>query len=247
MNKRTARRAGISLLALFALIFFLVYTQISQEADVAAFKLVNEAWHVQALDPLFEYASLYGRAYFWVPVVFFAWVLGGRKYKKGALTMVLAFLLIIAVGEALKALYFRPRPFEEVSSAIVLLHKPSDSSFPSGHAMIVFGGATIALLFFEKKYSVPLLLEAALVSYSRVYVGLHYPTDVVAGAALGSGTALLTYAVFYGTTFFDRAYVGIETIYDWLLGELLKRGRLRCLRAEGYLAWAPSKRASVMP
>ncbi|MFP3220453.1 MAG: hypothetical protein RXR41_04870, partial [Candidatus Marsarchaeota archaeon] len=79
------------------------------------------------------------------------------------------------------------------------------------------------------------------------YVGLHYPTDVVAGAALGSGTALLTYAVFYGTTFFDRAYVGIETIYDWLLGELLKRGRLRCLRTDGYLAWAPSKRASVMP
>ncbi|MGC8674204.1 MAG: phosphatase PAP2 family protein [Thermoprotei archaeon] len=214
---RLAKFLGFFLLAVFAIIFLLVITGISQQFDVSLFKIINEDLHYAPLDKFFQLASIYGRSYVWVPVVFLAWVIGSKRYRRGALTMALAFLIVIAVGETLKFVYYRPRPFELISSAIVLLPKPHDSSFPSGHAMIVFAGATISVIFFKKRYSLPLLLEAFIVSYSRVYVGVHYPSDVLAGAALGSAISLLTYYYFYGTPLFERLYFSIESAYDAII------------------------------
>jgi len=216
-SMRAAKFLGFFLFAIFAIIFLLVITGLSQQFDISLFKIINEDLHYAPLDKFFQLASTYGRSYVWVPVVLFAWVMGGKRHKKGALTMALAFLIVIAVGETLKIVYYRPRPFELVSSAIVLVRKPLDSSFPSGHAMIVFAGATISIIFFRKRYSLPLLLEAFIVSYSRIYVGVHYPSDVLAGAALGSAISLLTYYYLYGTRLFERVYSSVESVYNAII------------------------------
>ncbi|MCL4362655.1 phosphatase PAP2 family protein, partial [Candidatus Parvarchaeota archaeon] len=151
---------GITLVVIFVIIFFLVNFKISNSFDLTVFKLINEKWSVSFLDPFFAAVAIYGREYFWVPVVALMWILGSafsnEKAKKGAVMLVIVFIAIIIIGLSLKAVYYRPRPFlNPLLSSVdhVLVPKDLDSSFPSGHALIVAGGAAVAFLFLRKRYS----------------------------------------------------------------------------------------------
>ncbi|MCL4361910.1 phosphatase PAP2 family protein, partial [Candidatus Parvarchaeota archaeon] len=133
---------------------------------------------------------------------------------------VIVFIAIIIIGLSLKAVYYRPRPFlNPLLSSVdhVLVPKDLDSSFPSGHALIVAGGAAVAFLFLRKRYSIPLVIEAALVSYSRVYVGVHYPTDVIAGVVLGVAIAFIIYSILINNKYFNKLYEIVDTIYKKIL------------------------------
>jgi undecaprenyl-diphosphatase len=90
---------------------------------------------------------------------------------------------------ALKLLIERPRPFIRYAEPKVLVPIPHDPSFPSGHSATSFAAATMLALAFPQ-FAPVLLILAAAVAYSRVYVGVHYPIDVIAGAALGALTAI---------------------------------------------------------
>ena len=97
----------------------------------------------------------------------------------------LAFLLAAAVGGVLKALFERPRPPLQTSEIHPAVSIPSSASFPSGHAITAFAAASaIAVLCPRLRW--PALVLAALVAFSRVYLGVHFWLDIVAGAALGS-------------------------------------------------------------
>ena len=99
--------------------------------------------------------------------------------------------VVLAVGCAeltvvvLHALIPRHRPFEHQ-----LGRHEHGHSFPSGHAMTAFAGATM-LATYLPRHRVSLLVLASLIALSRLYNGVHYPTDVVAGAAAGVAIALL--------------------------------------------------------
>jgi undecaprenyl-diphosphatase len=73
-----------------------------------------------------------------------------------------------------------------------LVHVPHSGSFPSGHAATAFACATV-LAWWDRRLAVPAFVMAALIAWSRVYVGVHWPLDVLGGAALGVlvATALL--------------------------------------------------------
>jgi undecaprenyl-diphosphatase len=92
---------------------------------------------------------------------------------------------------AIKAAVGRPRPFEAIPEADPLLGGVVGSSFPSGHAATSFAGA-VFLAFAMPRVALALFALATAVGYSRVYVGVHYPADVLAGAILGAavGTAV---------------------------------------------------------
>lgn len=94
---------------------------------------------------------------------------------------------------ALKYIVNRPRPYVTYPD---LTHVDSEGtpSFPSGHSSAAFGLATSLSLNYPKWYVVlPSMAWAGLTGYSRMYLGVHYPTDVLTGAALGAGTAWLTW------------------------------------------------------
>jgi undecaprenyl-diphosphatase len=94
----------------------------------------------------------------------------------------------------LKALVDRQRPYEVIPEADPLLRWDVAGAFPSGHAATSAAGAVV-LAYLLGRWGLWLGLLAAAVAFSRVYVGVHYPLDVLAGAALGAGVGLLAIAV----------------------------------------------------
>lgn len=107
---------------------------------------------------------------------------------KGRLLVVMALLLLVvsnAVSEQLKQLFQRPRPCLALETVRLLVGcSKTNFSFPSSHASNITAQALL-FAFFYRPIAVPLFLVAAGVGYSRVYVGVHYPLDVVGGILVG--------------------------------------------------------------
>jgi len=102
----------------------------------------------------------------------------------------LAVFVADLLANGLKLVTDRPRPYVANPDQDPLTTAALELSFPSGHAATAFAGAT-ALYRFLPHRAVPLYLLAAAIAWSRVYVGVHYPSDVLVGAALGVATTLL--------------------------------------------------------
>jgi undecaprenyl-diphosphatase len=102
---------------------------------------------------------------------------------------VVAVALASASAVGLKTAFDRERPPSRYPEPDPLVPVPNDGSFPSGHAATSFAGATI-LSFAFPRLALPLLLLAAAVGFSRVYVGVHYPLDIAGGAAIGALVAI---------------------------------------------------------
>jgi undecaprenyl-diphosphatase len=145
------------------------------------------------LDPIFVALSVVGSfGAIWIAI---ALVLAIRRHQPGLLALVAAGVLtadMLALG--LKLLAGRDRPYVLHPDPKPLIGTPLDLSFPSGHSATAFAGATI-LAAFAPRLAVPLFVLAALVAWSRVYVGVHYPLDIAVGALLGVTVgAVLVYA-----------------------------------------------------
>lgn len=101
--------------------------------------------------------------------------------------------LTIALTFGMKKVIDRPRPSEH-DPAIIALEDVQSGSFPSAHASVAFSTATSLSIIYPKWYVIiPAHAWASLVSYSRIYLGVHYPTDLFAGAITGSGSAWLSH------------------------------------------------------
>ncbi|WP_064496475.1 phosphatase PAP2 family protein [Methanocaldococcus jannaschii] len=113
------------------------------------------------------------------------------KNRKFGMKLIFALFLAFMIAFSLKYLVNEPRPYLVLDNVHLLCNEGNEPSFPSGHTTLAFTLAT-SLLFYSKKLGILFLSWAIIVAYSRVYVGVHYPLDVLAGMIIGIFCGCLT-------------------------------------------------------
>lgn len=113
------------------------------------------------------------------------------RYQIGMFTALTAMALSSLVVLISNALFFRPRPFDGLEGISLLFYQPTDSSFPSNSAAAAFAIAA-AVWCVNRRIGTVLFLAAAVYGFSRVYVGVHYPADILGGAAIALVVTALT-------------------------------------------------------
>lgn len=109
-----------------------------------------------------------------------------KRWRKTGVTGLCAIGLSVMINNVfLKNLIGRARPFDVIQNLVPLITKPTDYSFPSGHTACSFAVAFLLLRKLPKKYGIPCLILAGLIGFSRIYLGVHYMSDVLAGAVSG--------------------------------------------------------------
>jgi undecaprenyl-diphosphatase len=193
--------ASVIVLALFVLIATLVSPRLIPyvnspvgKSDAIAFLDVNNSHFYPALNKLMIWLTEFGREVFWPIAIALLFIFGGWTGKKTAVVIAISMLVLIPLGVLAKDIVARARPVIPKSDFLIAADK--EYGYPSGHALIVSAGAAGALFLFRNTsrqlvVSIILSIEAALVCISRVYVGGHYPLDVVGGILLGVGVSLI--------------------------------------------------------
>jgi undecaprenyl-diphosphatase len=156
------------------------------------FHLINGVWIDPVLDLCMSFLSLindYGLV--WLALLAVLAALGGKTGRRAALVGMVAMVAGLISSEVLKSLVMQPRPFLSLSDVRLLVSPPTSYSFPSVNVAYAFAASSGTSLAAQRLLGrVPLwgwgfLALAAAISYSRVYVGVHYPGDVLVGALLG--------------------------------------------------------------
>lgn len=164
------------------------FTVAVRPADERLLRAAIEWGARPALRGLMRLASRLGDGPLWYAVGATALLAGGPAGRRLALAGVLAGALNALLYRALKRRFVRPRPFQTLPDLPFPLAPPADFSFPSGHALHACASATLVAFHFPP-LAPAAFAAAALIAVSRVVLAVHYPSDVLAGAALGILTA----------------------------------------------------------
>src|SRR3989304_10433879 len=150
-------------------------------------KWANEWWSSSVLDQILPWLTYLGSHFAVIFFVLFSWIL--TKQRKILRHLILLYAIQSAVIYGLKFLIQRQRPFLFLEMASKLSRGPGeilDPSFPSAHAALSFMMAAVLSNWFPR-YRMLFFIAAAFLGWTRIYLGVHYPTDVIAGALLGYG------------------------------------------------------------
>ena len=166
--------------------------QTIQQIDADILLFIQDHVRCGALDPVMKFASFIGD-YGMIWIILAAGLLVSRKTRRGGIDM----LVCLAISAALCNLVFknlvaRVRPFLTIEELELIIKPLYSYSFPSGHACSSFASAMALTLAFRGKGAWA-FIPAALIAFSRIYVGIHYPSDILCGAVIGVLISLFTY------------------------------------------------------
>jgi undecaprenyl-diphosphatase len=155
--------------------------------DTLLFNFLNQEFHTPFLDTCMLYIT---RVRYWRIPIGLLWIYlfiwGGRKGRTTALLMIPAIGIADFLNDDyLKRIFQRDRPCRALQDVYLLVSCAKSPTLPSSHALNIFTAATLFSQFYGWKIGVISFTVATVVGYSRVYVGVHYPFDVLAGALLG--------------------------------------------------------------
>jgi undecaprenyl-diphosphatase len=203
--------------------------------DHAVFRAINS---LAGKSPVLDWIARIGADDHIIPIVLSLLVIllvliaKNRRQREEAFTCLVCAVLAVAVSMVilfvLNGAFFRPRPFTTYPSVHLLFYHNTDSAFPSNAATLAFVLA-FAVFFYNRKVGAIMLGLATFVGLARVMVGIHYPLDIVGGAMLGLGSALLARAA-------DPLYRPLARTINSACDRLLaswRRGRLMEPRGGG--------------
>jgi membrane-associated phospholipid phosphatase len=185
INSLIANRLLIALLLVFGLVALSLLWSKGQNLDVWLFKALTLRGHAPRwMDRLMWGATQIGNVGFATLVAIASYVLGDHRFAIGYALGSLTLLLLVTI---IKAIADRARPFNLLLETRVVGWREAGLSFPSGHTTQTFFLMTLATIHFQLPLAVAAILYgiAVLVGITRVYLGVHYPRDVMAGAILG--------------------------------------------------------------
>ncbi|WP_025718307.1 undecaprenyl-diphosphatase [Paenibacillus sp. 1-18] len=156
--------------------------------DYALFHWINElANHLSFLNGIMRFLAQYAPYLFGVALLIY-WFSFKMPHRMMVIEAVVTISIGFAISWGLGHLFYRDRPF--VGHAVIqLIHHEANASFPSNHALGAFALAAILWLH-RQKYRVLWVILAVLIAVSRVWTGVHYPSDILAGAVIGAGCAV---------------------------------------------------------
>lgn len=166
-----------------------------QTLDFRILDRIQTTFRCRVLDRLMPGISFLGNwGMIWIILAVILLLIKSRR--RCGLTLGAGLICGALIGNLLlKNLVARTRPCLINDSVELLIAIPWDSSFPSGHTLSAFVAATI-LMRYDRRLGVPTLILAVLIAFSRLYLYVHFPSDVLAGALLGVGIGLAVSLVF---------------------------------------------------
>ncbi len=137
-------------------------------------------------------------------IILAALLLFFKKTRKAGAAMGVALIFGLVIGNmTLKPLIGRIRPYDINTTVPLLVERLSDFSFPSGHTLASFEGATV-LFIKHRRLGIAAMVLAVLIAFSRLYLYVHFPSDVIVGAILGTLFGVL------GCVIVDKVWAAIE-------------------------------------
>jgi undecaprenyl-diphosphatase len=168
-----------SLIYIVIIILSLIFLNNINTIDSSLFLEINSISNA-SLDVFFAFLTHTGSTILWLALIAGFWMF---KKRKLSIMLFIVLILDLALAGILKLLILKPRPYE-IFSNLKLLDITIDPSFPSMHTQMAFSGSIILGKFY-KNLRIPLYILAILVGISRIYVGVHFPIDVLFGALNG--------------------------------------------------------------
>lgn len=165
---------------------------------------IQQHLRAEALDPVFVFFTRLGDGGFLWILLCLALLVSPRTRPYGWMVGAALVAGLLLGNLALKNLVARPRPFQAYPGVRLLVAPPTDYSFPSGHTLASFEAAGV-LCFSGKRLGLLALAAAVLISFSRLYLFLHYPTDVLGGLLLGLAIAWCVVRIFRRKGYLDHA------------------------------------------
>jgi undecaprenyl-diphosphatase len=155
------------------------------------FHIINDSWHNAVFDAVMPFITDFSN--FVIPLAV-AWlallIFGGRKGRIAAVVLALTFAITDSTASRIvKPLVGRERPCVALEGVRLVIGMKNTLSFPSTHAVNLFGAATVLTMFYRRWWAA-FFAVAACVGYSRVYLGFHYPSDVIGGGMMGAAVGL---------------------------------------------------------
>ena len=185
-----AQRGLFVLLSLFVLVTLSLIWSAGQRLDTRVFMLLNMRSYPIWLDRFMWLATQLGNM---LAAFIFAFLLFILNYRRLALEIIFGILTLWLLVEMIKTLSDRERPFFVLEKTRIIGRREKGDSFPSGHTAQTFFLMTLIIHGFQLGLGESIILYsvAALVGFTRIYVGAHYPRDVIAGIVLGSVWGIL--------------------------------------------------------
>ena len=135
------------------------------------------------LDPVMIAVTNLGNG-LWFVIGVYLWFSG--KNIPGGRYILISLLVSWILSKIFKVIFGRTRAYHAISGLTTIVPEPKDKAFPSAHAATAFGGAFAVLFLFPGISGAASILFAVLISFSRMYVGVHYLTDLLGGAVTGA-------------------------------------------------------------